>query len=309
MDNRFKSQLVSSAALVAFAASALHGAVPARAQDVGTAAAVNPASTGTRPRQAPRTLQIGSGIADGERITTSPQGSVQVLFADKTTLAVGPGSDLVVDRFVYDAQRGSGAMALSVTRGVLRFVGGNVSHGGNAEVRTPNATLGIRGGVVFLSIVNGVTRVVLQFGQMQVTTPFGNVTVRRPGFVVEIGPNGLTGPLRVTQAEMNQILSRTISNAGQTGGFSGQIGQIVPGQVGEINAGLSPCSPGLQSGPSIGVCNPGTTPNPEQTTSQIVQQGTQQGLDLTTIRIEEPPPPYVPPPYVPPPSGCPPYCN
>ena len=46
---------------------------------------------------------------------------MQLIFLDKTTLNVGPNSDLVIDEFIYDPSRGAGQMAVSMTKGVLRF--------------------------------------------------------------------------------------------------------------------------------------------------------------------------------------------
>src|SRR5262249_59651052 len=82
---------------------------------------------------------------------TTSSGSVQVLFADKTTLNVGPNSNLIIDTFVYDPAAGTGEMAVSLTKGALRFVGGQLSHQGAATVNTPTATIGIRGGIATIA--------------------------------------------------------------------------------------------------------------------------------------------------------------
>jgi hypothetical protein len=91
-------------------------------------------------------LDVGSDIVARERIQTSESGSLQVMFLDKTTMTVGPNSDLLIDEFVYDPGAGSGQFAASLTRGALRFVGGQISHTAGATINTPSATIGIRGG-------------------------------------------------------------------------------------------------------------------------------------------------------------------
>jgi hypothetical protein len=68
------------------------------------------------------------------------------MFLDKTTMTIGPNSDLLIDEFVYDPGAGSGQFAASLTRGALRFVGGQISHTAGATINTPSATIGIRGG-------------------------------------------------------------------------------------------------------------------------------------------------------------------
>ena len=122
---------VASLALIAATGPAL-----AQSPSVGTAAAVNPRSTGSGTR----TLELGSNIVHRERIETSSTGSVQVLFVDKTTLNIGPNSNLLIDEFVYDPNAKKGSMAISLTKGAVRFVGGNASHSDGAEVKTPVAT-------------------------------------------------------------------------------------------------------------------------------------------------------------------------
>jgi hypothetical protein len=132
------------------AGTALATTSPAFAQEVGTAAAVNPESQGTPPGGATTTLKVGARVVHKERIKTTPQGSVQLLFLDRSTLSIAPNSEIVIDEFVYNPGAGSGHMAVSLAKGALRLVGGQLSHQGEASVTTPNATIGIRGGTLSL---------------------------------------------------------------------------------------------------------------------------------------------------------------
>ena len=103
--------------LAALFAGAVLAAAPAVAQQVGTAAAVNPLSESTPPAGQSRVLQIGARIVHKERIKTTATGTVQLLFVDKTTLSIGPNSNLVIDKFVYDPAAGTGQMVTSLTKG------------------------------------------------------------------------------------------------------------------------------------------------------------------------------------------------
>jgi hypothetical protein len=167
-------------------AGAVLAAVPAVAQQVGTAAAVNPLSESTPPAGQSRVLQIGARIVHKERIKTTATGTVQLLFVDKTTLSVGPNSNLVIDKFVYDPAAGTGQMVTSLTKGALRFIGGQLSHQGAATVKTPVATIGIRGGTATIEHAKNGTRIINHFGQLSVTNGCGTVVVRRTGFAVTI---------------------------------------------------------------------------------------------------------------------------
>jgi hypothetical protein len=73
---------------------------PVFAQEVGTATAVNPESQSTPPGGSTTTLKVGARVVHKERIKTTPQGSVQLLFLDRSTLSIAPNSEIVIDEFV-----------------------------------------------------------------------------------------------------------------------------------------------------------------------------------------------------------------
>jgi len=131
-------------------------AAPVLAQEVGTAAAVNPDSQSTPPGGSTTTLKVGARVVHKERIKTTPTGSVQLLFLDRSTLSIAPNSEVVIDEFVYNPGEGSGRMVTSLTKGALRFVGGQLSHGGQATVNTPSATIGIRGGTSIITLTEAI---------------------------------------------------------------------------------------------------------------------------------------------------------
>src|SRR5262245_53163841 len=133
MSPAFHFRLTASAIVLGLAALAQTDAV---AQQVGTAGAVNPAA-----QAGSRILNVGSNIVFRERLQTSPQGSVQVIFVDKTTLNVGPNSNIVIDEFVYNPSSGTGRMTVTLAKGVLRVVGGNVTHTEGATIKTPLASV------------------------------------------------------------------------------------------------------------------------------------------------------------------------
>ena len=88
-----------------------------------------------------------------QRINTAGEGLVQVLLVDGSTFTVGPGSDLVIDKFVYDPSKGKGEVVASFGKGVMRFVGGKLSKNeGGVTVNTPSGALAIRGGMFQLKV-------------------------------------------------------------------------------------------------------------------------------------------------------------
>jgi hypothetical protein len=129
----------------------LLAAVPALAQKIGTTGAVKPEASGTAPGGATKTLNLGGEVVFRERIRTSSGGALQILFTDKSTMNIGPNSDITIDKFIYDPSKKTGELSATLAKGAMRFVGGQISHTAGATINTPVATIGIRGGVAFLT--------------------------------------------------------------------------------------------------------------------------------------------------------------
>jgi hypothetical protein len=115
---------------------------------VGVAAAVNTDSFSSRSGAPQSQLNIGKSIFYNERINTTGSGLVQVLLVDGSTFTVGPGSDLVIDKFVYDPNKKTGQVVASLSKGVMRFVGGKISKNDEGvTIKTQAGALAIRGGM------------------------------------------------------------------------------------------------------------------------------------------------------------------
>ena len=149
MAGKLKSIALAFATVLAAAAPAK--VQQAMAQQIGTATAVNPSTEGTPPGGSTTTLTIGARVLHKERIHTSPTGSVQLLFLDKSTLSIAPNTTLVIDEFVYDPAAKSGHMLTKLTQGTLQYIGGELSRQGAVTVETPAAVIGIRGGIGILT--------------------------------------------------------------------------------------------------------------------------------------------------------------
>jgi hypothetical protein len=131
----------SFAALLGLSLACAAAIVPAEADKVGVAAAVNPDAFSSLAGSPQSQLSIGKSIFYNERINTIGSGLVQVLLVDGSTFTVGPGSDLVIDKFVCDPKKGTGQVVTSMTKGVMRFVGGEISKNENGvKVNTPTAS-------------------------------------------------------------------------------------------------------------------------------------------------------------------------
>ena len=201
---------------------ALALAGPAAAQVVGSVGAVNPSAQGTPPGGASRSLSVGLSVANRERIQTSGEGTAQIVINDSSTMMVGRNSAVTIDRFVYDASRATGEQALTMSKGVLRFVGGNISHGGGMSIKTSVATVGLRGGVGTLAFGGDCGFLAFsQFGQLTVKNNVSSVTISRPGFGVCVASanSQIPEPFLVPADLIAQLMGLLGSQPGQTGGL------------------------------------------------------------------------------------------
>lgn len=246
-----------------FAAAALLLPAAGWSQSVGTAAAVKPSSTGTPPGGALRTLEIGAQIVSNERIRTTGSGSLQVMFIDKTTLTVGPNSDLVIDTFVYSPNASGGQFAASLATGALRFVGGAISHTTGATINTPVATIAVRGGAMLVTLDavcqrgnpggnpnSKCAQVLCTIGlcDVKVLTDSRNIQLKI-GQAVEIGGLGIAQPIDVSSAKLNDLF-----RGGVSGGQGNQNQNSGTGQGGAnspfgLQQAPEPIAPTPQPGP------------------------------------------------------------
>ena len=130
-----------------------------------------------------RTLSLGNDVFVGDRVRTGNLGSAQVMFLDQTNLTIGQGSDVALDRFVYDPARGAGDITLSATKGEFRFI----SRGENPSVHrvdTPLATIDIRGTLAYLIFFRGTQSVVNIRGQVRATLRYPGDDVTSPAYFV-----------------------------------------------------------------------------------------------------------------------------
>jgi hypothetical protein len=111
----------------------------ASAQRIGSATSVKPDASGS----VAGTLSSGSSVHARETVKTGSSGQANLRFIDTTGMSVGPRSNVVLDRFVYDPKKGTGSAVMETSRGAFRFITG--SQKGEYKIKTPTGTLGVRG--------------------------------------------------------------------------------------------------------------------------------------------------------------------
>lgn len=156
----------------------------------------------------------GTGIEKNDTVSTTSQGRFKITFVDATTVNITENSRLVIDDFVFDggAKKG-GKLGLRVALGTVRYASGGVAHGNprGVNIRTPTATIGVRGTDFVMSVDEaGRSLVVLlpncfddkdptknidkcETGEIEVTTAAGVVLMNQP-FQATVVENTFTPP-------------------------------------------------------------------------------------------------------------------
>jgi hypothetical protein len=195
------------------------GAHPAAADGtIGAVAAVKPDAFGAAPSANEQTLVIGANVVENEKIRTNGDGTANLIFADRSTLTVGKGSEVTLDKFVYDPGTKSGNMVLSLGQGALRFVGGQLSKDGNVQVKTPTATMTIRGGIaLFFTTPDGGSIGLLLYGNA-LTDQGSGQEINRPGFMFKFPPGGGAPEIvKITDQELAGLLRQFNTQTGLGG--------------------------------------------------------------------------------------------
>jgi hypothetical protein len=197
--------MITLRALIPIAALLLP-AMPALAQDVGVAAAVNQSAQSIRNAQV-RTIGLGDNVIYNERIDTNSDGLVQLLLADGTTFTIGPNSSLTIDSFVYNPEAGTAQVAATLTKGVLRFIGAATSKTPDGvAITTPVGVVGIRGGVTDINMnpPSGIPpHISMIFGNsVTLSRPAATSTPSRPP------PSGRASSSRRCRAAPDRLVAR-----------------------------------------------------------------------------------------------------
>lgn len=143
-----------------------------------------------------RRLARGDDVRQDEIIEVNTDAQGEFKLDDDTKLALGPGSRLVLDRFVYDSDKKSGSIILNMAKGAFRFITG-VATKPTYVINTPNASITVRGTIFDVYVLpDKSVWVLLHEGAIEATGRRNVCRVLdRPGQMMHIGANGAaTGP-------------------------------------------------------------------------------------------------------------------
>ena len=151
-------------------------------------------------------LVVRSPVHKDERIRTSQSGLGQFIFKDGTKLAVGAGSTVVIDKFVYDDSASVKRLSIKAAKGTFRWISGNSASSAYSIV-TPAGTIGVRGTAFdFYVGPNGTTAIVLLNGAASFCGPGGCKQLRQQcDCVVATRGGRMTDPSKVDRSTLQTL--------------------------------------------------------------------------------------------------------
>jgi hypothetical protein len=184
------------AALIALAMTLNNATQAMAAEAVGQAVLIKTAVTG---RTGP--LVVRAPVHRDERIRTSNSGLGQFVFRDGTKLAVGWGSSVIIDKYVFDDQNSVKKLTIRAAKGTFRWISGN-SPSSAYQIVTPAGTIGVRGTAFDVHVApNGKTAVVLLKGSARLCSGSGcRELKRRCDCVVATPAGGMTDTFTVNRS-------------------------------------------------------------------------------------------------------------
>lgn len=154
-------------------------------------------------------IAVDTPVHRDEKIKTSQSGLGQFLFRDGTKLAVGWGSSVTIDKFVYDDTDSVKKLTIKAAKGTFRWVSGN-SKSSAYQILTPAGTIGVRGTAFdFYVGPDGTTAVVLLNGSARFCGAGGCKELKRRCDCVVAKPNGRITDTRRVDRNIFKTLGST----------------------------------------------------------------------------------------------------
>ncbi len=143
-----------------------------------------------------RQLAIGDPVRHQETIIVGADSTSELELVDKTKLALGPGSRIVLDEFVYNPDKSGGSIILNLLQGTFRFVTG-VASKPSYIINTPTASISVRGTIFDLFVrSDGSAWILLLDGGTEICNARLDCKVHdKPGYLLPIDADGNLGEL------------------------------------------------------------------------------------------------------------------
>ncbi|MCZ6590908.1 MAG: FecR domain-containing protein [Alphaproteobacteria bacterium] len=79
-------------------------------------------------------------------VLTGADGSIGVTFTDSTMFSVGPNTEIVVDKYVFDPNANNVSFTANIAKGTLQFISGKIAKlsPDAVKINIPTGTIAVR---------------------------------------------------------------------------------------------------------------------------------------------------------------------
>jgi hypothetical protein len=135
-------------------------------------------------------INVGDAVLRNETVRTGANSATRLVMIDSTNLSLGANSSITLDRTVFNDEHSYREIAIKLATGAFRFVTGHSAKAAYT-IRTPVASIGVRGTVLDILSQQGKTTVVLQEGASRVCAIGGAcIELTNPGDTATITSTG-----------------------------------------------------------------------------------------------------------------------
>jgi hypothetical protein len=239
---------------------------------IGTATlVVNGPVTVENDRGQIRQVAQGDPIYLNDKVQTPAKGYIKITLNDGSTFQLGPLSRAQLEKYSYVAEEQGGELEVNMFIGFFRFISGKISGDSGEQhtiIKTPSATIGIRGSEIDALIENnGATTILHTEGLISVTPLFSHetFTVFQPGTRIYIDNVTLLramasvqemeqfkaqlAPLKTYQDSLSPLILQPETSAGQARSSDMRTGiEAMPPRSSDNNRADQPATPPPQAG-------------------------------------------------------------
>ncbi|MEP1443247.1 MAG: tandem-95 repeat protein [Hyphomicrobiales bacterium] len=158
----------------------------ATARAIGQVEELSGGATVQRADGTTEQLQVGTKVFSNDVVQTADGSKLSLTFVDGTIFTLASASRMILDELIYDPSSTENSGIFNLVEGSFVFIAGQAAKTGGLEIKTPAATMGIRGTTVRVDIVSVDGRTVVE------------VSLNRD-------PDGETGIFTLTDLNGNEI--------------------------------------------------------------------------------------------------------
>jgi hypothetical protein len=156
--------------------------------------------------------RVGLEVFEGDKLVTGEKSRLKILFSDDVILSLGSGTEVVVEKHLFDPKAGARSTRLDLLKGTLRSLVQKVVAGNRADfvVKTGNAVAGVRGTEFVLVADEKETKLYTYSGEVDLSGGSGEQVLVAAGEGSDVGGAGeAQKPQAVAAAVLRSLREET----------------------------------------------------------------------------------------------------